>query len=91
VTSPKKTERKGPPPWAPPEPSDHTPSPDRRKSVLAGWCETRSIVVELAGIGVLSAGFSLIRSWAGLVVLGVGLIVLGVASSPKFDQRRPPP
>jgi hypothetical protein len=46
--------------------------------------------VELAGIGVLSAGFWLIRPWAGLIVLGVGLIAIGVASSPRFDRRRVP-
>jgi hypothetical protein len=45
-------------------------------------------VVQLAGIGVLSAGFGVIRPWAGLIVLGVGLIVLGIASAPKFDRRR---
>jgi hypothetical protein len=58
--------------------------------VSARWREALSIVVELTGIGVLSAGFWLIRSWTGLIVLGVGLIVLGIASSPKFDRRRPP-
>jgi hypothetical protein len=90
VTSPKKTERQGSPPSASREPSDRAPSLDRRESVSARWREALSIVVELTGIGVLSAGFWLIRSWTGLIVLGAGLIVLGIASSPKFDRRRPP-
>jgi hypothetical protein len=89
VTSPKMTERQGPPPSAPPEPSDHAPSLDRRESAPARWRETLSVVVSLAGIGVLSAGFGVIRPWAGLIVLGVGLIVLGIASSPKFDRLWP--
>jgi hypothetical protein len=49
-----------------------------------------SIVVELAGIGVFSAGFWLIRPWAGLIVLGAGMIVVGFASSPRFDRREGP-
>jgi hypothetical protein len=48
----------------------------------------RSIVVESAGIGVLSTGFWLIRPWCGLIVLGVGLIVIGFASSPRFDKHK---
>lgn len=90
VTSPKATERQGTPPSAPREPSDHAPSLDRLESVSARQREALSIAVELAGIGVLSAGFWLIRPWAGLIVLGVGLIVLGIPSSPKFDRRWPP-
>lgn len=66
------------------------PGPDRRKPVIAHWREIVSTAVELAGIGVLSAGFWLIRPWCGLIVLGVGLIVLGIASSPRFDRRRLP-
>jgi hypothetical protein len=50
------------------------------------WREAVSIVIELAGIGVLSTGFWLIRPWAGLIVLGAGLIVIGFASSPRFDR-----
>jgi hypothetical protein len=49
-----------------------------------------SIVVVLAGIGVLSAGFWLIRSWAGLIVLGAGMTVVGFASSPRCDRREEP-
>lgn len=90
LTSLKKTERQGPPPSAPREPSDHAPSFDRRESASARWRETLSVVVELAGIGVLSAGFGVIRPWVGRIVLGGGLIVHGIASSPKFDRRRPP-
>jgi hypothetical protein len=56
----------------------------------ARWREAVSIAVELAGIGVLSAGFWLIRPWAGLIVLGAGLIVVGFASSPRFDRREGP-
>jgi hypothetical protein len=56
----------------------------------ARWRDAVSIAVELAGIGVLSAGFWLIRPWAGLIVLGAGLIVLGFASSPRFDRREGP-
>jgi hypothetical protein len=58
-----------------------------RAGGAARWREAVSIAVELAGIGVLSAGFWLIRPWAGLIVLGAGLIVLGFASSPRFDRR----
>jgi hypothetical protein len=52
------------------------------------WREIGSPVVELAGIGVLSAGFWIIRPWSGLIVLGAGLIVLGFAGSPRFDRYR---
>jgi hypothetical protein len=90
VTSPQKPGQQGPPPSAPPEPSDHPPSLDRRESGSARWRETLSVMVELAGIGVLSAGFWLILPWAGLIVLAVGFVVLGIARSPKFDRRRPP-
>ena len=65
--------------------------PDSRGFVSAHWRVFVAAAVEVAGIGVLSAGFWLIRPWAGLIVLGVGLIVMGVASSPRFDRRRPPP
>jgi hypothetical protein len=54
------------------------------------WRQAVSIAVELAGIGVLAAGFWLIRPWAGLIVAGAGLIVLGFASSPRFDRRDGP-
>jgi hypothetical protein len=43
-----------------------------RQFVSADWREIVSIVVELTGIGVLSAGFWLIRPWCGLIVLGAG-------------------
>ena len=65
------------------------PRPDRRNRAIAHYREIFSTIIELAGIGVLSAGFWLIRPWCGLIVLGVGLIALGVASSPRFDRRRP--
>lgn len=52
--------------------------------------EAVSTVTELAGLGVLSAGFWMIRPWAGLIVLGVGLIVLGFASSPRFNRLEEP-
>jgi hypothetical protein len=58
--------------------------------VSAHWRSFVAAAVEVAGIGVLSAGFWLIRPWAGLIVLGVGLIAMGVASSPRFDRRRLP-
>ena len=61
-----------------------------RAARTARWRDAVSIAVELAGIGVLSAGFWLIRPWAGLIVLGAGLIVLGIASSPRFDRREGP-
>jgi hypothetical protein len=61
-----------------------------RATGKARWREAVSIAVELAGIGVLSAGFWLIRPWAGLIVLGAGLIIVGFASSPRFDQREGP-
>jgi hypothetical protein len=64
---------------------------DSRGFVSAHWRAMVAGVVEVAGIGVLSAGFWLIRPWAGLIVLGIGLIVMGVASAPRFDRRRPPP
>jgi hypothetical protein len=59
---------------------------DARAARWAHWREAVSIVMELAGIGVLSAGCWLIRPWAGLIVLGAGLIVIGFASSPRFDR-----
>jgi hypothetical protein len=46
-------------------------------------------VIELAGIGVLGAGFWLIRPWAGLTVLGAG--VVGFDASPRFDRRKHSP
>jgi hypothetical protein len=61
-----------------------------RAAGKARWRETVSIAVELAGIGVRSAGFWLIRPWAGLIVLGAGLIVVGFAGSPRFDQPEGP-
>ena len=71
------------------EPAAQGPS-DEHTPGAARWRDAVSIVVELAGIGVLSAGFWLIRPWAGLIVLGAGLIVLGFASSPRFDRRNRP-
>lgn len=61
--------------------------PGWRQFVSTHWREIFSVVVESAGIGVLSAGFWLIRPWCGLIVLGVGLIVIGFASSPRFDKH----
>jgi hypothetical protein len=63
---------------------------DARAARATRWRHAVSIAVELAGIGVLSAGFWLIRPWAGLIVAGAGLIVLGFASSPRFDRRDEP-
>ena len=72
-------------------PSVAPPSPsDARAARVTRWRQAASIAVELAGIGVLSAGFWLIRPWAGLIVAGAGLIVLGFASSPRFDRRDRP-
>ena len=62
--------------------------PDWRELVSGRWHEIVSIVVELAGIGVLSAGFWLIRPWCGLIVSGMGLIVIGFANSPRFDKHK---
>lgn len=90
VTSLEETEQTGTPPTAPGESSNQTPSPDLPESVSAHRRMAVSIAVELAAIGVLSAGSRLIRPWAGLIMLGVGLTVLGMASSSKFDRRRPP-
>jgi hypothetical protein len=67
------------------------PSPGHGRAACATrWRQAVSIVVELAGIGVLSAGFWMIRPWAGLIVLGAGMIVVGFASSPRFDRREGP-
>jgi hypothetical protein len=44
-------------------------------------------VIELAGFGVLGAGFWLIRPWAGLIVLGA----VGFDASPRFDRRKHSP
>jgi hypothetical protein len=63
---------------------------DARAARATHWREAVSITLELAGIGVLGAGFWLIRPWAGLIVLGAGLIVVGFASSPRFDQHDGP-
>ena len=52
------------------------------------WREIGSPMVELAGVGMLSAGFWIIRPWSDLIVLGAGLIVIGFASSPRFDRYR---
>jgi hypothetical protein len=60
---------------------------DARTTRRARWREAVSTATELAGIGVLAAGFWLIRRWAGLIVLGPGLIVVGVASSARFDRH----
>jgi hypothetical protein len=65
---------------------------DRSKPSESGsarWREIVSTVVELAGLGALSAGVWLIRRWGGPIVLRVGLIVFGVASSPRFAKPRP--
>jgi hypothetical protein len=87
-------EHRGPQPAAPAQqagPSVAAPSPGHGRAARAtGWRQAVSIVVELAGIGVLSAGFWLIRPWAGLIVLGAGMIVVGFASSPRFDRREGP-
>jgi hypothetical protein len=64
--------------------------PEPRGFVSAHWRSFVAAAVEVAGIGVLSAGFWLIRPWAGLIVLGVGLTVMGAASSPRFDRPRLP-
>jgi hypothetical protein len=88
------TEHRGQQPAAPAQqagPSVAAPSPgDARAARATRWRQAVSIVVELAGIGVLSAGFWLIRPWAGLIVAGAGLIVLGFASSPRFDRLDDP-
>ena len=62
--------------------------PGRRSFLSAHQREIGSPVVELAGIGVPSAGFWIIRPWSDLIVLGAGLIVLGFAGSPRFDRYR---
>jgi hypothetical protein len=68
-------------------PPDVAPSADdARAARWTRWREAVSIVMELAGIGVLSTGCWLIRPWAGLIVAGAGLIVIGFASSPRFDR-----
>jgi hypothetical protein len=81
-------------PVVPDQQAERPAAPQRlrheRAARTARWREAVSIAVELAGIGVLSAGFWLIRPWAGLIVLGAGLIVVGFASSPRFDQREGP-
>jgi len=69
---------------APPAPK----SQGWRKFLEGHWREIVSLVIELAGIGVLSVGCWLIRPWSGLIVLGVGLIVVGFASSPRFDRTK---
>jgi hypothetical protein len=78
-------------------PADHAGRPavahslsDARTIRRTRWREAVSVAVEVAGIGVLAAGFWLIRPWAGLIVAGAGLIVLGFASSPRFDRRDGP-
>jgi hypothetical protein len=62
--------------------------PGRRSFWSADWREIISRVVELAGIGVLSAGFWPIGPWFGLMLLGAGLIVIGFANSPGIDGCR---
>jgi hypothetical protein len=89
-----KAEHHGPQPAAPAQqvgPPAAAPSPNHARAACATrWRQAASIVVELAGIGVFSAGFWLIRPWAGLIVLGAGMIVVGFASSPRFDRREGP-
>lgn len=71
------------------EPSGQDDSPpSSTKNSHVRWREVVSVMVELAGLGALSAGFWLIRPWCGLVVLGVGLMMLGFAASPRFDRRK---
>lgn len=88
------TEHLGPQPAAPAQqarPSVVALGPGHRRAACATrWRQAVSIVVVLAGIGVLSAGFWLIRSWAGLIVLGAGMTVVGFASSPRCDRREEP-
>jgi hypothetical protein len=88
VSTPKATQHDGSPSSTSSQGTGHTPKapPDSHASVSTHWREAISIVVELTGIGALSAGLWLIRPWAGLIALGVALIVLGIASSPKFDK-----
>jgi hypothetical protein len=91
MSSPQGTENNSPPPaTTSAQAGPAAPPPDSRNPVLAHRREIVSAIIELVGIGVLSAGFWLIRPWCGLIVLGAGLIVLGIASSPRFDRRRPP-
>jgi hypothetical protein len=92
VTSAEHAEHSAAQPAAASESTDHESAAHKRlgwrQAVSAHWREIVSLVVELTGIGVLSAGFWLIRPWCGLIVLGVGLIVIGFASSPRFDKRK---
>jgi hypothetical protein len=94
VASAENEELDGSPSTAAGEETDQKSTADKRGEsrgfVSAHWRGFVAAAVEVAGIGVLSAGFWLIRPWAGLIVLGVGLIVMGVASSPRFDRRRLP-
>ncbi len=95
MTSPQTTNSSGSAPSAPTEETSKPVTPEGRPgwraSVSAHWREAVSIVIELAGIGVLSAGFLLIRPWAGLIVLGAGLIVVSLAASTRFDRRKRSP
>jgi hypothetical protein len=83
VTSPQTTTSSGSAPTAPTEDTGKPATPEGR----LGWREAVSIVIELAGIGVLGAGFWLIRPWAGLIVLGA----VGFDASPRFDRRKHSP
>jgi hypothetical protein len=89
-----KDEQHGTQPAAPAQPAGPSvaaPRPGHGRAACATrWRQAVSIVLELAGIGVLSAGFWMIRPWAGLIVLGAGMIVVGFASSPRFDRREGP-
>lgn len=74
-----------PPPWA------DAPEPVApRSSVVAvkapppqprDWRELISTLLELAGIGVLTAGGWLIAPYVGLIIAGIALVALGVATS----------
>jgi len=45
--------------------------------------EIMSILLDIAGMMALSAGFWLIKPWCGLIALGLCLIIMGVAISRK--------
>lgn len=49
--------------------------------------ELTSTILELAGIGFVSAGLWLVAPWCGLVALGLCLILLGVANSRTWDGK----
>lgn len=69
-----------PPPWTV-KPMHEEPKPPR------DWQALNSTVLEVVGIGVLSAGFAMWELWLGVVVLGIGLIALGVALGLPNDGK----